>query len=197
MTKTSDIDAFVEWAKALLDEMGAATKALEERLDTLDAEFRQEAVETIAKVRTWVIEGEAKLQKVREEGESALAEAKDYIEKAWSDFEPQVDKWVEIANNQQATFEAQAKAQLQSWQGMTDKLLKKAAEVHESGKADAQAEIERLKREAKNAEAQLDEFRKAGAKSWGAMNKALNKSRSAFEKAAKQAWSEFSKTAKG
>jgi hypothetical protein len=197
VTNQSQIDAFVEQAKARLDEMGAAAKEFEAQLNTLDAQIRPEAEQAIAKIQEWVNEGEARLKEVREKGEAALAEAQTYIEKAWAEFETEVAKWVEIANSQRATFEAQAKAQLQSWQGMVDECLKRAADVQESGKANADAEIERLKGEAKKAEAHIDELRKAGEASWSVMSKGLEQSRSAFEKAAKQAWSEFSKTAKG
>lgn len=197
MTDKSQIDTFVEQGKARLDEMGAAAKEFEARLGTLDAQIRPEAEQAIAKVQQWVKEGEARLKELGEKGEVSLAEAQAFIEKVWAEFETVMAKWVEIANSQQATFEAQAKAQLESWQGMVDECLKRTAEVQESGKANADAEIERLKGEAKKAEAHIDELRKAGEASWATMSKGLEQSRSAFEKAAKQAWSEFSKTAKG
>lgn len=196
MTEQSQIDPFVEQAKARLDEMGAATKEFEARLGTLDAQIRPEAEQAIAKVQEWVKEGEAKLKELGEKGEVSIAEAQAFIEKVWAEFETVMAKWVEIANSQQATFEAQAKAQLESWQGMVDECLKRTAEVQESGKANAEVEIERLKGEAKKAEAHIDELRKAGEASWVTMSKGLEQSRSAFEKAATQAWSEFSKTAK-
>jgi ElaB/YqjD/DUF883 family membrane-anchored ribosome-binding protein len=197
MTNQSQIDTFVGQAKARLDEMGAAAKEFEAQLNTLDAQVRPEAEQAIAKVQEWVKEGEARLKELGEKGEVSLAEAQAFIEKVWAEFETVMAKWVEIANSQQATFEAQAKAQLESWQGMVDECLKRTAEVQESGKANAEVEIERLKGEAKKAEAHIDELRKAGEASWSVMSKGLEQSRSAFEKAAKQAWSEFSKTAKG
>ena len=197
MTDKSQIDTFVGQAKARLYEMGAAAKEFEARLGTLDAQIRPEAEQAIAKVQEWVKEGEAKLKELGEKGEVSLAEAQAFIEKVWAEFETVMAKWVEIANSQQATFEAQAKAQLKSWQGMVDECLKRTAEVQESGKANAEAEIERLKGESKKAEAHIDELRKAGEASWSVMSKGLEQSRFAFEKAAKQAWSEFSKTAKG
>ena len=40
MTNQSQIDTFVEQAKARLDEMGAATKEFEARLNTLDCQRR-------------------------------------------------------------------------------------------------------------------------------------------------------------
>jgi len=197
VTNQSQIDTFAEQAKARLDEMGAAAKEFEKRLNTLDAQIRPEAEQVLAKVQEWVKEGESRLKELSEKGETSLADTQAFIEKVWAEFETEVAKWVEIANSQRATFEAQARAQLQSWQGMVDECLKRAAEVQESGKANAEAEIERLKGEAKKAEANIDELRKAGEASWSVMSKGLEQSRSAFEKAAKQAWSEFSKTAKG
>jgi hypothetical protein len=195
VTNQSQIDTFVEQAKARLDEMGAAAKEFEKRLNTLDAQIRPEAEQVLAKVQEWVKEGESRLKELSEKGETSLADTQAFIEKVWAEFETEVAKWVEIANSQRATFEAQAKAQLESWQVMVDECLKRASEVQESGKANAEAEIVRLKGEAKKAEAHIDELRKAGEASWSVMSKGLEKSRSAFEKAAKQAWSEFSKTA--
>ena len=197
MTDQYQIDAFVEQAKARLDEMGAAAKEFEARLASLDAQIRPEAEQALTKIKAWVDEGETRLKDFREKGETSLGEAQAFIENVWADFETEVAKWVEVANSQQATFEAQAKVQLESWQGMVDEFQKKAAEAQESGKANAEAEIERLKGEAKMAEARLDELRKAGEASWGTMSKALDESRSSFEKAARQAWTEFSKTTKG
>jgi hypothetical protein len=197
MTDKSQIDAFVEQAKARLDEMGAAAKEFEARLGKLDAQIRPEAEQVIAKVQGWVKEGEARLTKLREKGGVSLAEVQAYIEKIWAEFETVMAKWVEIANSKQATFEAQAKAQLESWHGMVDECLKIAAEVQESGRENAETEVERLKGEAKKAEVRIDELRKAGETSWSVMSKGLEESRSAFEKAAKQARSEFSKASKG
>jgi hypothetical protein len=195
VTNQSQIDTFVKQAKARLDEMGAAAKEFEARLNTLDAQIRPEAEQVIAKVQEWVKEGETRLKELSEKGEASLADTQAFIEKVWAEFETEVAKWVEIANSQRATFEAQAKAQLESWQGMLDECLKRASEVQESGKAQAEAEIVRLKDEAKKAEAHIDELRKAGEASWSVMSKGLEKSRSAFETTARQAWSEFSKTA--
>jgi predicted nucleic acid-binding Zn-ribbon protein len=184
MTDQSQIDGFVKWAKARLDEMSAAAKALEEKLGKLDEQLHQEGEQTVVQVRQWVSDGEAKLKQVQEQGEAALVEARPYVEKVWSDFETQANRWVERAGNQKETFDAQAKSQLASWQTMVDEFVQKASEVEKSSRADAEVEIERLKGEAKKAEAQLDELRKAGAASWSAMSKALDESRSAFEKEA-------------
>ena len=86
MTDQSQIDGFVKWAKARLDEMSAAAKALEEKLGKLDEQLHQEGEQTVVQVRQWVSDGEAKLKQVQEQGEAALVEARPYVEKVWSDF---------------------------------------------------------------------------------------------------------------
>jgi len=197
MTKQDQIDAFIEQAKARLDEMGAAAKEFEARLNTVEANIRPEAEQALAKVKAWVTEGENKLKNLRDKGEASLAEAKTFFESTWTEFEAEVAKWVEIANSQQATFEAQAKAQKDSWQGMVDKFAKQAAEAQKTGMASAEAEMERLKAEAKQAEAQLEALKSASETSWGIMSKGLEKSRTSFEKAAHKAWAEFNKNMKG
>jgi hypothetical protein len=193
MSDQSNVDAFVKWGKARLDEMGAAAKALEDELGKLDGQGRQEVEQAVKKIRQWVSDGEAELKKMQGQGEKSLARAKSYFDKAWSDFETDTSNWVEIANNQRETFEAQAKAQLAAWHAIVDSYMEQAAQIHSVHREAAEQELERLKGEAEKAEARLGEFRKAGEKSWTAMSKALEASREAFETAAQHAWKEFHK----
>ena len=196
MAEQSQIDIFVEWTKARLDEMSAAAKALEQQIHKLDDQYRADAEQVVEQVRKWVTDGEVNLQKAREQGDSALAEARTNIEKNWAEFQVDFGKWVEIAENQRATFEAQAKAQLDAWNGMFEAFRQRAAAAQQEGQATAEAEFERLKGEAAKAEAQLEQVRKAGEASWTAMSKGLEESRAAFEKASKEAWDAFNRSMK-
>lgn len=196
MTDQNKIDEFVGWTKTRLDEMAAAVKALQERLDSLDDQVRSEAEQSITKAQAWLSDCVDQLSRVREQGESAVEDAQAHIEKTWADFEQEASKWVEIANNQQQTFEAQAQAQMQSWRGTVDEFMQRATHVQDAGRKDVEAAVEKLRADAKQAETQLGDLQKAGSASWDAMAKALEKSRSAFDKAASQARKEFGKATK-
>ena len=110
----SGVDVFVEWAKARLDEMGADAKVLQSRLGDLDASLRSNAECAVAQINQWVGEGEAPLKEVKAQGEAAIADAQAYIDATWPKFQAEAYKWAEEAKNQQATFEARAKAQSQA-----------------------------------------------------------------------------------
>ncbi len=193
MTEQSRIDLFVDWAKARLDEMAAALKALEAQVSSLDDRMREDAQASVSKFQGWLGDCEKQISLVQEQGEGAIMEARRTIEQAWEEFQPELAKWVETAKSHQATFEAQATAQLKSWQAMMDDFMAKASQMHEANKGEAEAAAARFKDEAKRAESQFEELRKAGMASWGAMSEALEQSRAAFEKAARQARDELTK----
>lgn len=193
MTDQSQIDTFVEWAKARLDEMSAAAKVMESQAGKLDGQLRQEAERTATQIHQWIDEGNVRIRQVQDRGESALSGARLYFDKMWSDFEAQAAKWVQLANSQKETFSAQAKAQLDAWQTMISGYVAQASKMHADQRTAAEAELERLKGESAKAAAQFGEFQKAGQASWAALSTALNETRSAFEKAAQQAQTEFDK----
>lgn len=196
MTDPNRTDEFVRWARTRLDEMAAAVMALQERLDTLDGQVRGEAEQSISKAQAWLKDCADQVARVREQGEVAVADAQTHVEKTWVEFQQEAGKWVETAQNQQQTFEAQARAQMQSWQGAVNEFMQRAAQVQEAGRKEADAAVDRLKADAKKAEAHLEDLQKAGAASWDVMAKALNTSREAFDKAASEAREEFGKASK-
>ena len=67
--------------------------------------------------------------------------AKADIEAMWTRFQNESDKWVELAKDQQATFQARAQAQVRAWQDVVDTYMRRLAEVHEQNKAQAEAHI--------------------------------------------------------
>ena len=67
------VDAFVEWAKACLDEMAANAKVLGSSLDKLDASVCAQAEQAIAQVNQWIAEGQAQIKDVQAKGEAANA----------------------------------------------------------------------------------------------------------------------------
>jgi hypothetical protein len=181
------VDLFVEWAKARLDEMAADAKILQSKLNDLDVSLRGQAEQALTLINGWVGEGHKKIREVQSQGESAIADAQAYIDATWPKFQAEADKWVEEAQNQQATFVARATAQAQAWQNLVDDYVRRAAETHAQTTVQADAQVEQLKAEAQKARSQLnaklDDLTKAGEASWTAMSQALDESRSAFAKA--------------
>ncbi len=197
----SSVDVFVEWAKARLDEMAANGKVLESSLDKLDASVRVQAEQAITQVNQWVAEGQAKIKEVQAKGEASIADAQAFIDATWAKFQTESDKWVEVAKDQQATFEARAQAQAQAWQNLVNDYVQRAAEVHAQNKVQAEAQVEQLKADAQKAQAGLnakvDDLSKAGQASWGAMSQALDESRNAFTKAIEITAKKFNEATKG
>lgn len=195
----SSVGVFVEWAKARLDEMAAVAKVLESRLDSLDANVRAQAEQAIAHVKQWVAEGQAEIKDVQAKGTASIAEAKAHIEAAWSTFQSESGRWVELFKEQQATFQAQAQAQ--AWQDVVNSYMQRAAELRARNKAQAEGHIAQLNAEAQKAQADLkakiDHLSKAGQASWAAMSQALDDSRNAFSKAIEVTAKRFDEAAKG
>jgi hypothetical protein len=194
----SSVGVFVEWAKARLDEMAAIARMLDSRLDSLDANVRAQAEQTIAHVKQWIAEGQAQIKDVQE---ASIAEAKARIEATWSKFQSESGRWAELAKDQQATFQASAQAQAQAWQNVVNSYMQRAAELHARKKAQAEAHVEQLKAEAQKAQADLqakaDDLIKAGQASWADLSGALDESRNAFSRAIEVTAKRFDEAAKG
>jgi hypothetical protein len=197
----SSIDVFVEWAKARLDEMAADAKLLESRLDTFDASRRAQAEQTVTQFNDWIAEGQAKIREVQAKGAASVADAQRFMETAWAKFQTEADRWVEVAKNQQAAFEARARAQAQAWQNVVNTYVQRMSEVHAQNQALVEAQVEQLKAGAQKAQAELkakaDDLGKAGQASWTAMSQALDESRKAFDKAVEITAKTFNEAAKG
>jgi multidrug resistance efflux pump len=197
----SSIDVFVEWAKARLDEMAADAKVLESRLDKFDASLRRQAEQAVTQVNDWIAEGQAKIKEVQAKGEAALADGQGYIEATWAKFQTEADRWVELTKNQQAVFEARARAQAQAWQNVVNTYVQRASEVHAQNQAQVEAQVEQLKANAQKAQAELNakvgDLSKAGQASWVAMSQALDESRNAFAKAIEITAKKFNEATKG
>ena len=187
MAVKKNVDLFVEWAKARLDEMSADAETLDANLAKLDSNARAQGEQTVKQVNDWVAQGQAKIAEVQSQGSSSIAGGQDYIDQIWDQFQTQADSWAENAQDQQAAFQARANAQVQSWQKMVDSYTKMAADIHAQHKAEADVQLAELKKNAQTAQAQLnaaaDQFKSAGETTWAAFKEALNDSREAFSKA--------------
>ena len=197
----TNVDVFVEWAKACLDEMAASAKVLEARLDSLDVNVRAQAEQAIAHVKQWIAEGQAEINDVKAKGAASIAEAKAQMERTWSKFQSESNKWAELTKDQQATFQARAQAQAEAWQNVVNSYMQRATELHARNQKQAEAHVQQLTAQAQRAQADLkakaDNLGKAGQASWAAMSQALDESRNAFSKAIEVAAKRFDEAAKG
>lgn len=197
----SSVDVFVGWAKACLDEMAASAKVLESRLDSFDVNLRAQAEQAIAHVKQWIAEGQADIKDVQANGAAAIADAKAHLEETWSKFQRESSRWGELAKDQQATFQARAKAQADAWQSVVNSYMQRASELQARNQKQAEAHVAQLKAEAEKAQAdlkaKLDSLNQAGQASWAAMSQALDESRNAFSKAIEATAKSFDDASKG
>ena len=200
MAVKENVDVFVKWAKARLDEMSADANTLDANLAQMNTDMRAQAEQSVKQMNDWVAQGQAKIAEVQSQGGEAVASGQAYINQLWDQFQTQSDEWAEKAKTQQASFEARAKAQVNAWQEMVDSYVKLAAQAHEEHKAEAEVQLAKLKDHAAQAQdqiqAQMAQFQSAGETTLAAFKEALNDSREAFSKAVEMTDEDFNKTKK-
>jgi len=191
----SNVNVFVDWAKARLDEMAANAGALEKNLDELDAKSRAQAEQAIAQLNQWIEQGQNDIKTAQAQGEAQVAQAKADMEALWANFQNNAGDWAGLLKDNQAMFQARAQAQIQAWQDTVNAYMERVNEVHDKNKAQAEAQVAQLQADAKKAQADLtakvDELSKAGQSSWAAMSDALDQSRNAFAKSIETAAKNF------
>ncbi|ODR97978.1 hypothetical protein AUC68_10725 [Methyloceanibacter methanicus] len=135
------------------------------------------------------------------QGEASVAEAKANMDALWSKFQSDSEKWAQMAQDQHATFQARAQAQVQAWQDTVNAYMERLNDVHDQNKKQAEAQVAQLQADAKKAQADLaakvDQLTKAGQSSWSAMSQALDQSRDAFSKSIETAAKNFNEALKG
>ena len=191
----SNVNVFVDWAKARLDEMAANAGALQKNLDELDAKSRAQAEQAIAQLNQWIEQGQSDIKTAQAQGEAQVAQAKADMEALWANFQNNAGDWAGLLKDNQAMFQARAQAQIQAWQDTVNAYMDRVNEVHDKNKAQAEAQVAQLQADAKKAQADLtakvDELSKAGQSSWAAMSDALDQSRNAFAKSIETAAKNF------
>jgi len=191
----SNVNVFVDWAKAGLDEMAANAGALQKNLDELDAKSRAQAEQAIAQLNQWIEQGQSDIKTAQAQGEAQVAQAKADMEALWANFQNNAGDWAGLLKDNQAMFQARAQAQIQAWQDTVNAYMDRVNEVHDKNKAQAEAQVAQLQADAKKAQADLtakvDELSKAGQSSWAAMSDALDQSRNAFAKSIETAAKNF------
>ena len=191
----SNVNVFVDWAKARLDEMAANAGALEKNLDELDAKSRAQAEQAIAQLNQWIEQGQNDIKTAQAQGEAQVAQAKADMEALWANFQNNAGDWAGLLKDNQAMFQARAQAQIQAWQDTVNAYMERVNDVHDKNKAQAEAQVAQIQADAKKAQADLtakvDELSKAGQSSWAAMSDALDQSRNAFAKSIETAAKNF------
>ncbi len=191
----SNVNLFVDWAKARLDEMAANAGALQTNLDELDAKSRAQAEQAIAQLNQWIEQGQNDIKTAQAHGEAQVAQAKADMEALWANFQHNAGDWAGLLKDNQAMFQARARAQIQAWQDTVNAYMERVNDVHDKNKAQAEAQVAQLQADAKKAQADLtakvDELTKAGQSSWAAMSDALDQSRNAFAKSIETAAKNF------
>ncbi len=191
----SNVNLFVDWAKARLDEMAANAGALQTNLDELDAKSRAQAEQAIAQLNQWIEQGQNDIKTAQAHGEAQVAQAKADMEALWANFQHNAGDWAGLLKDNQAMFQARAQAQIQAWQDTVNAYIERVNDVHDKNKAQAEAQVAQLQADAKKAQADLtakvDELTKAGQSSWAAMSDALDQSRNAFAKSIETAAKNF------
>ena len=192
MPEQSSAHFYLNWAKERIDEMDATLASLEAKASHVQAESKARAGQLIADLQKRRDEFQAAVKKQVEAGQAAWERTKTQLESQWNGFEAQVKAYFETVGKQvqqqQATFQDVATAQVKAWREAADKLHTEAAKVASARRADIDAAVKQMKADASEAEARLQKLKQAGGESWTALAGALAESRKAFDRANQAAW---------
>ena len=194
MSAQSSMHFYLNWAKERIDEMDAALASLEAKASRLQADSKVKADQLIADLHKRRDEFEA-----AEAGEAAWAHTKAQLESQWNGFEAQVKAYIDTVGKrieqQQATFQDVAAAQMKAWREAADSIQDQAKKFSAERRADVDAAVKQMKADAADADAQLQKLKQAGSESWTALSAALAESRMAFDRANQAAWDALKRAA--
>jgi hypothetical protein len=195
MSEQSSMHFYLNWAKERLDEMDATLASFEAAADKVKAESKSKADQIIADLKKRRDEFRARMKAEAQAGEATLRATKAQLEADWKGFEAQVTAYFETIGKQieqqQATFQDVAAAQIKAWQQAADKLRDEASKMAAAKRADIDAALTQMKADAKEAEERLEKLRQAGSESWTALSAALEDSRKSFDRANQAAGDAF------
>lgn len=190
---------YLNWAKERIDEMDAALASLEAKASQLQTDSKVKADQLIADMQKRRDEFKATVKKHAEEGEAAWARTKAQLELQWNDFEGQVKAYIDTVGKrieqQQATFQDIAAAQMKAWREAADTIQDGATKFAAERRADIDAAVKQMKAEAAEADSRLQKLKGAGSESWMALSAALAESRIAFDRANQAACDAFKRAA--
>jgi hypothetical protein len=184
MATADGMQLFIGWAKERTDEMDAILASLEGKSSELQAASRTEADRFISGLRAKREAFREAVEKQVQAGGAAWTQATTELETAWSGFEKEAGKYFENfgkqVEQQQATFQMLAAAQLKAWRAITDTMQTTFAAERRS---DVEAMVTRIKRDTAAAEEKFQKLSRTGAEPWSALTAALAESRAAFDRA--------------
>ena len=187
MPEQSSMHFYLNWAKERIDEMDAALASFETKMSKLQGESKVKANEVIADLKKRRDEFQAVLKKQNEMSGAAWERAKAQLEADWNAFQVQVKSYIDTIGKQieqqQATFHEMAAAQVKAWNAAADQIHNQATQFAAERRSAIDAAVQRMKADASEAEARLEELKKAGGESWTALSGALAESRKAFDRA--------------
>jgi hypothetical protein len=186
---------YLNWAKERIDEMDAVLTSLEGKSAQVTASARAAAEKIVAVLRTRRDAFLSEMQQLAGASESAWVEAKTRLEGDWTIFQVDVKKYVEefsqMQEQQKATFEGAAAAQLKAWRQAADRIQGEAATFAADRRAAIDTAVQQMRADATAAEANFQKVAMAGSQSWTALTTALTESRAAFDRANQVAWDAF------
>jgi hypothetical protein len=199
MASQSSIHFLLNWTKERIDEMDATLASLESKVAEMRSESRGKADQVVADLRKKRDEFESTVKKQAEAGEAAWDATMKRLETQWKGFETEVNNYLEglgkDVKQQQAVFQSQFTAQMNSWRETADKTHAAAAELAAERRKDLDAAVSRMKADAAAAQEKLQKLAGAGNESWSALNAALAASRAAFDRANQTAREAFERAA--
>ena len=171
MPAQSSMHFYFNWAKERIDEMDAVLASLEAKAGEVQADSRIKADQLIADLHKKRDEFQEAAKKQTDAGEATWLRTKSQLEGTWNDFEIEVKKYVETFGKQiqQTTFQNAAAAQLKAWRDAAEKIHSAAAGLAVDRRSDIDATLTRMKADASKAEANLQEFKRAGTEFLGCL----------------------------
>lgn len=197
MTNQSHLHSYIERAKNGLDEIDASVAHFEARAQDVQADASAKADAAIAKMKSNRDAYQAWVAENQEIGELVTAEARKDLEAEWAKFEDNVMAYFDAAagmyEKDKAYFQVRIEALKDAWENTTERVKKTAMTFQASSKAEVDAAVAKLEKNAEIANAKLKDLNKAGTASWAAVRDALSASRAAFDKALDETQSAFKK----
>jgi hypothetical protein len=199
MTSTSSVHAYLNWAKERIDEMDAALASLESKAGEVQADARGKAAELRAQMTKKRDDFRETVKKQAEANEAAWTKAKAQLDSDWTAFEGELTKYVDNFGSQlkqqQATFKAQADAQVRAWNEAAEKFRDAGKQFATERQGEIEASAKRMEADAATAQAKLQKLNEAGAQSWSVFMGALKETRANFDRANQAAQEAFKKAA--
>jgi len=187
MAASDSMRFFTSWAKERTDEMDAILASLEGKSSGLQAASRAEADRFITGLRAKRDAFRDSVEKQVQAGGAAWTLATTELETAWAGFEREVGKYFENfakqVEQQQATFQMLAAAQLKAWRAIADTMQAATRDFAAERRSDVEATAARIKTDAAVAEEKLQKLSQAGAEPWSTLTAALAETRAAFDRA--------------